>query len=303
MRSTRRTLPPLNAMRAFEVSGRRLSFRAAADELGVTQGAVAQQVRALEDQLGVALFQRLQRGLALTSQGAAYLADVTRAFDMLGEATGRLLTRPEAVTISVTPTVAAKLLIPRLAELSAALPGIELRTVATEALSDFDRDQVDIAVRLSRTPFPASLEARLLFRQELIAVASPHLVRDMSLPLTVEQLQNLPLLHDAHDQWPRFLQAAGKLPGAVFNQTTLALDAALAGQGVALACRAFVAADLEAGRLVQVTEATIFREPDYFLVRKRSPPPRKAVEAVWTWCATRLPLPADHAAATPADDA
>ena len=287
----RRKLPPLNALRAFEASGRRLSFRAAADELGVTQGAVAQQVRALEEHLGVALFQRLARGLALTPPGAAYLVDVTRAFDTLAESTGQLLARPDMVTISVTPTVAAKLLIPRLAELQAALPGLALRTVATEALSDFDRDQVDIAVRLTRTPFPADLESRLLFRQELVAVASPHLVHGLTLPLTVKQLRALPLLHDAHDQWPKFLQSSGKLPGPVFNQTTLALDAAMAGQGVALACRAFVAADLEAGRLVQVTDATVMMEPGYFLVRKRSPAPRKAVNAVWDWCATQFGPP------------
>ncbi|APG86415.1 glycine cleavage system transcriptional activator (plasmid) [Sinorhizobium americanum CCGM7] len=286
----RRKLPPLNALRAFEVSGRRLNFRAAAEELGVTQGAVAQQVRALEDQLGLMLFQRFPRGLALTPQGAAYLADVTRAFDTLAEATGRLLARPEAVTISVTPTVAAKLLIPRLAELNDALPEVELRTVATEALSDFDRDQVDIAVRLTRQPFPASLEARLLFRQELVAVASPHLIKGLPLPLTAEQLRKLPLLHDAHSHWPVFLRSHDKLPGAVFNHTTLALDAAVAGQGVALACRAFVAADLEAGRLVQVTDATTIIEPDYFLVRKRSSSPRQAVDAVWHWCAARLSL-------------
>lgn len=284
----RRKLPPLNALRAFEVSGRRLNFRAAAEELGVSQGAVAQQVRALEDQLGLMLFQRLARGLALTPQGAAYLADVSRAFDTLAEATGRLLARPDAVTISVTPTVAAKLLIPRLAELKAALPDVELRTVATEALSDFDRDQVDIAVRLTRQPFPASLEARLLFRQELVAVASPHLVKGLVLPLTAAALRTLPLLHDTLSPWPLVLRSREKLPGAVFNHTTLALDAALAGQGVALACRAFVAADLDAGRLVQVTDATTTIEPDYFLIRKRSSSPRKAVDAVWHWCAARL---------------
>lgn len=104
MMPSRRKLPPLNALRAFEVSGRRLSFRAAADELGVTQGAVAQQVRALEEHLGQALFQRLPRGLALTPQGASYLTNVTRAFDTLGDATGRLLEQPDTVTISVTPT-------------------------------------------------------------------------------------------------------------------------------------------------------------------------------------------------------
>lgn len=287
MAESRRALPPLTAIRAFEASGRRLSFRAAADELGVTQGAVAQQVRALEEHLSLSLFQRHPRGLALTQAGATYLVDVTRAFDTLAEATGRLLARPDRVTISVTPTVATKLLIPRLGDLQAALPGVELRTVATEALADFDRDQVDIAVRLTRLPTSADLEAKLLFRQELVAVASPHLLGGMAAPLSVEQLRTLPLLHDAHDHWPRLLGSGGKLPGAVFNQTSLALDAAMAGQGVALACRAFVAADLDAGRLLQVAEAGTV-DADYFLVRKRSSSPRKSVEAVWRWCLSHL---------------
>lgn len=290
MTPSRRKLPPLNALRAFEVSGRRLSFRAAAEELGVTQGAVAQQVRALEEHLGQALFQRLPRGLALTSQGASYLTEVTRAFDTLGDATGRLLERPDTVTISVTPTFAAKLLIPRLAELNAALPGVELRTVATEALCDFERDQVDIAIRLTCPPFPSGLEARLLFHQELVAVASPHLVKELPLPLSPEQIGAFPLLHDSQGHWPLFLRTGGKLPGAVFNQTTLALDAALAGQGIALACRAFVAGDLKAGRLVQVAEESMIKEPSYFLVRKRSSLPRAQRDAVWDWCVDRLSL-------------
>ncbi|MFD4121335.1 LysR substrate-binding domain-containing protein [Alcaligenes faecalis] len=290
MMKSRRSLPPLNALRAFEVSGRRLSFRAAADELGVTQGAVAQQVRALEEHLGLALFQRHPRGLQLTLAGAAYLAEVTRAFDTLADATGRLLVRPDTVTISVTPTVAAKLLIPRLGDLQAALPDVELRTVATEALSDFERDQVDIAVRLTRPPFAADLEAKLLFRQDLVAVASPRLVRNVTLPLSSEQLRALPLLHDAQGHWATFLKTSSKLPGAVFNQTTLALDAAMAGQGVALACKAFVGMDLAAGRLVQVAEAGTLG-PDFYLVRKCSAPVRQSVDAVWDWCLHRLLLP------------
>jgi DNA-binding transcriptional LysR family regulator len=106
--------------------------------------------------------------------------------------------------------------------------------------------------------------------------------------LRLEQLRALPLLQNSHDHWPQFLKTGRKLPGAVFNQTTLALDAALAGQGVASACRAFVAADLDAGRLVQVTDVSSVMEPGYFLVRKRSPPPRQAVDAVWDCCAKRL---------------
>lgn len=291
MSLSRRDLPPLNALRAFEVAGRRLNFRVAADELGVTQGAVAQQVRTLEAHLGLALFQRLPRGLALTPAGASYLADVSSALDTLGEATARLLARPDAVTISVTPTFAAKVLIPRLADFNAALPGVELRIVATEALSDFDRDQVDIAVRLTRPPFPATQEARLLLRLDLVAVASPHLIGQMTLPLEPEQLLELPLLHDAHGHWPAFLRTSGKLPGAAFNQTALALDAALAGQGVAIAARAFVQADLDAGRLVQVAESALTTGPDYFLVRKRSVFPVEAVDSVWDCCVTQRKRP------------
>lgn len=288
MIKSRRKLPPLNALRAFEVSGRRLSFRAAAQELGVTQGAVAQQVRALEAHLGISLFQRHARGLALTTAGATYLVNVTRAFDTLTESTNQLFVQPQMVTISVTPTVATKLLIPRLAELHAAIPGVELRTVATESLSNFDHDQVDIAIRLTDKPFSAELEAKLLFRQELVAVASPHLVRHLKLPLTMDQLRKLPLLHDAHDHWPTILPTSSGLSGAVFNQTALALDAALAGQGVALACRAFVAADLEAGRLLQVIKKAPIMGPSFFLVRKRAISSRKSVIAIWDWCAEQL---------------
>ncbi|WP_442798783.1 LysR substrate-binding domain-containing protein [Pantoea vagans] len=284
---SRRRLPSLNAIRAFEAAGRKLSFRAAAEELGVTQGAVAQQIRALEDHLGIRLFDRLARGLSLTPQGAAWFSDVTRAFDVLVESTDRLLARPDVVTMSVTPTVAARLLIPLLGQLHADLPDIELRTVATETLSDFSRDQVDIAVRLSRRALPAALEGEMLFRQHLIAVASPRLLEGLSLPLTAPQIGSLPLLHDAHDGWPHFLQRSGKLPGARFNQTTLALDAAMAGQGVALACRAFVKTDIKAGRLVKIADAGSI-EGDYYLVRKRSELPGKAAQRVWAWCLHHL---------------
>lgn len=277
-------LPPLNALRAFEMAGRKGSFRAAADELHITQGAVAQQVRGLEERLGIALFRRLPRGLALTPAGAAYLNDVSRAFGILASATAKLQKRPDTVTISVTPTVATRLLIPRLADLQAALPGVELRTLATEALSDFEHDQVDMAVRLTRPPFPPQLEAA---------------------PLFPDELQTLPLLHDAHNHWPAFLQALTPcedtppattlLPGPTFNQTSLALDAALAAQGVAIACRAFVADDLAAGRLVQVSTVTLRLPAGYFLVRPRSTPSPSA-QAVWDWCLTHLGLPAEHPA-------
>ncbi|MDO6563446.1 LysR substrate-binding domain-containing protein [Amphritea sp. 1_MG-2023] len=288
MTISRRKLPPLNALRAFEVSGRRLSFRHAADELGVTQGAVAQQVRALEEYLGQTLFHRLPRGLALTSQGASFLVEMTQAFDVMSDAINHIQSHPNVVTISVTPSFAAKLLIPRLGELNARLPDIELRIIATESVSDFDRDQVDIAVRLTHDSFPPSLDAVCLFQQELIAVASPSLMVGHRLPLSLERLRQLPILHDSHNQWPTFFQTNEKPQGATFNQTTLAIDAALAGQGIALACRAFVEKDIAAGRLISVIDKRLIVKPSYYLVRKRSRAPQQAVEAVWTWCQQAL---------------
>ncbi len=283
MSTPRRSLPPLNALRAFEVAGRQLNFRAASEELGVSQGAVAQQVRLLEEHLGLSLFQRMPRGVALTPQGANYLSEMTRAFDTLCKATAQLHNRADAVTISVTPTFATKILIPQLSLLKSALPWVELRTIATETVSDFDRDQVDIAVRQTRPPFASSQEAQLLFRHDLVLVASPHLLGDHNPPLTREQISRLPLLHDAQQHWPKFFGTVGTLPGAVFNQTTLALDAALAGQGAAICCKALVQADLDAVRLVEICPAGFSAGSDFYLVRKRLSNTRKSVDAVWSW--------------------
>ncbi|MEO9276135.1 LysR substrate-binding domain-containing protein [Marinomonas sp. 5E14-1] len=280
----RRKLPALNSLRAFEVSGRCLSFRRAAEELGVTQGAVAQQVRALEEHLGITLFERLPRGLALTPKGVRYLADISRAFDIVSEATSQIVERSGVVTISVTPTFAAKLLIPRLGELNALFPEIELRTLATESLSNFDADQIDIAVRVTGESFPSNLQAEPLFHQELVVVASPLLIDKTQTPCKIEELQQFPLLHDSHNNWPLILKSEETLSGAKFNQTSLAIDAALAGQGVALVCRSFVEKDIESGRLIRIVEESFFIEPDYFLVKKKMAKTSIAVEAVWQWC-------------------
>lgn len=288
MITPRRKLPPLNALRAFDVSGRHLNFRAASEELGVTQGAVAQQVRALEDHLGQPLFHRQSRGLVLTPTGAAYLAEVSRAFDTLGAATARLATPARRVTISVTPTVATRLLIPRLAALQQALAGVELRTIADENLPDFDRDDVDIAIGLATPPLPPHLQSQVLIAQSVIAVASPRLIGSRPLPLTADVFRDLPVIHHCLDYWPAYLGQTTSPPGARFNLTTLALDAAVAGQGVVIAHRAFVAAELGDGRLVQVMDHTLRTGPDYHIVRRRDAAPHAAAQTVWDWCISTL---------------
>ncbi|MHA6324109.1 LysR substrate-binding domain-containing protein [Roseivivax sp. CAU 1753] len=267
-------LPPLNGLRAFTAAGRHLTFRAAAEDLGVTQGAVAQQVRGLEEHLGLRLFLREPRGLAFTEEGRAYHAAVSRAFSQLFDATAALRSAPSRVTISVTPTFASKWLIPRLAEFTVAHPEIDLRITATERVSSFHADGIDLAVRQGRPPFGASLCADLLFPQEVIAVCSPNLVAQQDVPLDAAALSRMTLLHDTHDLWPKFLDTAfrrdaGQSRGLRFNQTTLSLDAALAGQGVALASRYLVQRDLKAGRLVQPLNAALDGGQDFYLLTPR----------------------------------
>ncbi len=190
------SLPPLNGLRAFEIAGRRLNFRAAADELGVTQGAVAQQVRQLEAHLGLPLFERLPKGIAFTSSGRSYHAHVSAAFEELRTATNNLRPEPDKVLISVTPTFAAKWLIPNLPDFSAQHPEIDLRILATEKVSSFHSDGIDLAIRQGEPPFGAALDVILLFRQEIIAVAAPTLVEGHRLPLNLDTISKLPKLHE-----------------------------------------------------------------------------------------------------------
>lgn len=283
-----RTLPPLNGLRAFEAAGRQLSFRGAAEELGVTQGATAQQVRSLEARLGIRLFVRLPRGLDLTEEGRAYHSAVSRAFTALADATEQLRPQTMAVTVTVTPTFAAKWLVPRLPEFTDVHPEIELRVLATERVQSFHADGVDLAVRQANPPFGSGVQADLLFRQEVVAVCAPGLL-PTGQASQAEDLARLTLLHDPHDLWPQFWvsafgeDVAAPRKGIRFSQTTLSLDAALAGQGVALASRFFVSRDVREGRLVLLTDASLEEGRDFYLLmpRKRGRP--GAADAVRNW--------------------
>lgn len=280
-------LPPLNGLRAFDMAGRFLNFRAAADELGVTQGAVAQQVRQLETHLGVPLFERLPKGLAFTSVGRSYHVNVAAAFEALRGATDQLKPEPGKVLVSVTPTFAAKWLIPNLPDFSARHPDIDLRILATEKVSSFHGDGIDLAVRQGKPPFGASLDAHLLFRQEVIAVAAPSLVYGHTLPVSPQAMSSMPKLHDSHDLWPEFLgllrieDRGGR--GLRLSQTSLAVDAALFGQGVALVSRFLVAAEIKAKRLVQITPQTLSGEQEFYLLATRKSKLNPAINAVVVW--------------------
>ncbi|MFK3774409.1 LysR substrate-binding domain-containing protein [Pseudomonas sp. NPDC089406] len=282
-------LPSLNALRMFEVVARHLNFRLAAEELGVTQAAVAQQIRGLEASLGIRLFERLPRGLGLTDAGRAYSTSVRAALAMIDEATRLLRPAPAHFTVSVTPTFASKWLIPRLGDFAEANPGIDLRLLASDRLSHFHTDAVDLAVRYGQPPFGPGLNVELLMEQRVVAVASPGLLAGKGQPCSFEALQGFVALHDAHDYWPAFTAALfpGHPPPTArnlrFNQTALAIEAALAGQGITLASQAFVAADLAAGRLVQVFELQLRLDKAFYLVWPRNPRQGEALQVVKNW--------------------
>lgn len=289
MTGLRNRLPALNALRAFEASARHLNFRLAAEELGVTQGAVAQHVRALEADLGIRLFERLPRSLALTVPGRSYAAQLRRAFELMTEATAALRPEPERLTISVTPTFAAKWLLPRLPDFATVHPEIELRILATEGLSNFQTDGVDIAVRQGYLPFGSSLVADLLFEQEVVAVCSPSLPDYGGSELAPEALDHQTFLYDAHDLWPEFAERVllRAVPASArqvrFSQTSLAIDAAVAGQGVAVASRFLVDGDLQAGRLVKAFPASMRGGLNAYVVTLRKPRYPVATAAVQNW--------------------
>ena len=282
-------LPPLNALRAFEASGRHLNFRLAAQELGVTQGAVAQQVRGLEERLSVRLFDRLPRGLALTDEGRRYLSPIARAFGLIAEATQDLRPRQSVLTISVTPTFATKWLVPRLGRFTDANPGIDVRVDASQKLANFQSDGIDIAVRQGTEPFGPGLASELLFPLEYFAVCSPSLLSGHHPLRTPADLEHHVLLQDSHGIWPLFLENVfgGKAHSISrkmnFSQTSLALDAALAGQGVALASDLFVKDELASGRLCRPFEHTITGDFGFYIVAPRKPRQPEIYQRMRDW--------------------
>ncbi|MFD1556697.1 LysR substrate-binding domain-containing protein [Paraburkholderia silviterrae] len=284
-----RSFPPLNALRAFEAAARTLNFRLAAEEIGVTQGAVAQQVRHLEDVLSIQLFERLPRGLALTADGLAYFSAVQRALNIILDATAALNRRSSTLTISTTPSFASKWLIPRLSEFSQSYPDTEVRIIADEKLCTFKGDGIDIAIRLCKPPFGKGLTGDLLFPLDIFAVASPSLL-DGPKPLNNSaDLGKHVLLHDAHDLWPEFLKAL-KLSGKVdpakgprFNQSSLAIDAAVAGQGIALTSEPLVERDVTAGRLRRIFDFSFPLSLGFYVVYPNESPDSDAKQAILAW--------------------
>lgn len=268
-----RRLPPLNALRAFEAAARYQSFTRAAEELCVTQGAVSHQVKALEAELGLKLFNRERQRLVITDAGREYMAVVRDSFDRIAAGTERLLQRQRSgvLTVSTSPDFAAKWLVHRLGGFVELHPEIDLRVSATLHHVDFAREDVDLAVRHGDGNWPG-LEAMRLCTEELFAVCSPKLLAKRARVKKPEDLLKLPLLHlDDRKIWVRWLEAAGVSSpelsqGPILNRASMVIDAAVDGQGVALARTTLAAWDLLNGRLVQPFPATLRTAKTYWIV-------------------------------------
>ena len=231
-------MPPLSALRAFEATARHLSVKNAAEELCVTPGAVSQMLKALELHLGVKLFHRVNRGIFLTDAGQGYLPPVRNAFRQIAEATRRITVSADTgiLTVSVTPFFAAAWLVPRLKEFQDAHPDIDLQVVTSNALVDFSRDGVDVAVRHGLGRYPGLCSERVV-AVEIVPVAAPTLVAKLGAPTAPAELTRWPHVHDAERKgWHLWFQAQGiddigAPRGPAFDDSGLLLKAVTCGSG------------------------------------------------------------------------
>lgn len=286
-----RRLPPLNALRAFEAASRHLSIKAAAADLNVTPGAISQQLKLLEESLGLKLFDRRHQAITLTPAGQNYFPAVRRAFESLLDATERLL--PDASTaalnISVMPSFAIKWLVPRLGRFQAIHPNVDVRISSSNQLVDFGRDrEIDLAVRHGRGRWPG-VTAEFLFGERFTPVCSPKLLSGPHPLKTPADLVHHVLLQDAlRADWAIWCQAVGLSGievsrGPAFSDDGLRLQAAIDGVGVAMGYRHLIAEDLRAGRLVAPFDLTITGETGYYLVFPPRSVKNPTVQAFRAW--------------------
>ena len=283
-------LPPLNALRAFEAAARHLSFNAAAEELSVTPAAISHQIKALEADLGVKLFKRLNRAVRLTAAGQACLPGLRDGFERIAQAVARARQGDSVgpLTVTASPAVAAKWLVPRLERFRARHPAIDLRIDASMRIVDLARENVHVGLRYGAGNYPG-LHTELLLRSEVFPVCAPALLKGKHPISKPEDLRHHTLIHDetipldpSGPDWAMWLRAAGVTDidssrGLRFNQAALALDAAIGGRGVTLARDVFAGDDLAAGRLVRLFGKAM---PVDFAIYVVVPPPLLATPKV-----------------------
>ncbi|KAF0813939.1 Glycine cleavage system transcriptional activator [Andreprevotia sp. IGB-42] len=288
-------LPSLPALRAFEAAARLGNMAQAAEELFVTPGAVSHQVKALEEQLGYALFIREGRGVRLTAEGRRLAGVLNGAFGTIAaevETMRRERERPRVV-ITCVPSFAAKWLTPRLKHFIGAHPEIELWVHSSLTREDIAAQGIDLAIRVGRGVYPG-LYAQHFMEDDFIVVASPALAG--GLPRQPAGLAGRMLLRSNNEPWRRWFDEAGlndwpePSQGIVFNDSALLVQAAAEGQGIALARRLLIQDEVASGRLVPLFDLTVPLELPYWLVTTTPPPHRPALQLFidWLWEQARL---------------
>lgn len=285
-----RRLPPLNSLKCFEAAGRLLSFTGAARELNVTQAAISHQIKVIEEYLGVSLFERYPRRLALTEQGKALLPEVIEAFDRVSAAIGMLSKDHYSNMISVrlAPSFAAKWLSPRLKYFWLQYPEIDLCLFHAHAAVDFEREEIDIAVTYGKGDWPGVVADKLL-SLDFFPVCSPAFLCNDKPLTSIDNLHYYTLLHDAnYECWRDWLRLAGLKDiqadkGTIIDDTNVLIQAALDGQGIALGSTTFVEDHLESGRLVRPFDVILENEFSYYVVCPESHLKNPAVLAFKEW--------------------
>ncbi|NKB58736.1 MAG: transcriptional regulator GcvA [Alphaproteobacteria bacterium] len=282
-------LPSTPALRTFEAAARLLNFTRAAEELSLTQGAVSHQMRELEALLGVRLFERKARGLLLTEAGRTYLPYAREALERLraGAESLRRDRRDRVLTVTMSPNFANKWLVPRLGDFADAHSEIDLRISASRQHVDFATDDIDLGIRHGTGDWP-HLHVTRLCPEWYFPVCSPAFAAEASIT-TPFDLAHCRLLHDQErTRWREWFAAFGvdeaaTRQGPIFSDTSLAIDAAVAGQGVALARSALATLDLKAERLIRPVTASVPAPIAYWIVCPKGTAEQPSIEAFRAW--------------------
>jgi LysR family transcriptional regulator, glycine cleavage system transcriptional activator len=270
-------LPPMQALRAFEAAARLSSLSRAAQALSLTHGAISHQIKSLERDLGVALFARAGRGIRLTDDGEQFARRVRAAFAELAAGVVEITARanPRQLKVSVVPSFAARWLLPRIGRFVAAHPDVDLDVRASMANVDFRRDDADMAIRYGYGDWP-EVTAEHLLDDTFFPVCSPRLANGR-LPARPADLARHTLLRSDDEFWKPWFEAAGldwpePSRGPIFNDSSYMIEAAAAGQGIALARESLLGNDLATGTLVRLFDVAIPAAKKFYLVY----PPRTA---------------------------
>jgi len=296
-------LPPLSSLRVFEAAARHNSFRKAADELNLTASAVSHGVQTLENWLGVELFYREARGLRLTGAGEIYAPLVNQALSVLAQATERLPGRKATGTLSISsaPTIANRILLPRLERFAAQFPDIRLTIDTSHRLVDLTLDGFDVAIRAASTKKPAP-NWTLLATETLTPVCSPKLKEQFAGTPVADVLAHAPLIHvtSVSADWSHWFRASNlEAPASVdrglrVDTVQMGFEAAIRGLGVVLGRRPLVDSDLEAGRLVSLAAESIVSGNGYWLVTSETEFEKPEVKRFRRWLLSELGAGTDH---------